>query len=187
MNIYHWIPILFRGTQTGRSCVSVYRINEARNSLLPDHQQMWWAQHCWAFGSEELDELQDKCFPFSKWSWYCAAVIKEIRGQTNGGRFSRQTKWRRSQILEIHGRAQAVERLQIEGLMESFIFFLEEQKEILLEVRPVMGSLSVPWMIGEWIRRFDGKNNDSDKSVPVLISTINLMWTTLGTKPGLHE
>jgi hypothetical protein len=130
---------------------------------------MWWAQHCWAFGSEELDELQDKCFPFSKWSWYCAAVIKEIRGQTNGRRFSRQKKWRRSQILEIHGRAQAVERLQIEGLLESFIFFLEEQKGILLEVRPVMGSLSVPWMIGEWIRRFDGKMNDSDKSVPVLI------------------
>ena len=54
--------------------------------------------------------------------------------------------------------------------MESFIFFLEEQKEILLEVRPVMGSMSVPWMIGEWIRRFDGKKNDSDKSVPLLIS-----------------
>jgi hypothetical protein len=53
---------------------------------------------------------------------------------------------------------------------KSFVFFLTEWKDIHLKVRPAMGSLSMPWMIGKWTPRFDGKVNDSDKSVPMLIS-----------------
>jgi hypothetical protein len=44
--------------------------------------------------------------------------------------------------------------------MDTFIFILVEDRNGVFEVRLVMGLLSVPWMIDELIRSFDGMMTD---------------------------